>query len=124
MHWVERGRGRPLVLLHGNTMMGLDFLLSDLVEMAADGRRVIVPGRPGYGYSDRPRGRGPWSPEAQARVIAGLQAGRPRRTPGLRRGSNDARSAPPDPSHRLHRFLIQDLRGEALRVTCLRRVDA
>jgi hypothetical protein len=38
-------------------MMGLDFLLSDLVEMAADGRRVIVPDLPGYGY----RGRGPWA---------------------------------------------------------------
>jgi hypothetical protein len=66
-------------------MMGLDFLLSDLVEMAADGRRVIVPVRPGYRYSDQPRGRGPWGPEAQARVIAGLQAGRPRPTPGSHR---------------------------------------
>jgi pimeloyl-ACP methyl ester carboxylesterase len=69
LHYVERGRGAPLVLLHGNVMTGLDFLLSGLVERAAARYRVIVFDRPGYGYSERPRGGGAWGPEAQARLI-------------------------------------------------------
>ena len=55
LHYVERGEGAPLVLLHGLGTMGLDFLLSDLVELAARKYRVIVFDRPGYGHSDRPR---------------------------------------------------------------------
>jgi pimeloyl-ACP methyl ester carboxylesterase len=72
VHYVEKGQGDPLVLIHGNVTMGLDFLLSDLVAMAAQRYRVLVFDRPGYGHSERP-GRGPshWSPEAQARLLHG-----------------------------------------------------
>ncbi len=68
LHYTEAGSGPPLVLLHGNSMMGQDFLLSDLVRLAARKYRVIVIDRPGYGYSTRPRPES-WGPEAQARVI-------------------------------------------------------
>lgn len=76
LHYVERGEGDPLVLLHGNTMMALDFLLGDLVDMAARNHRVLIFDRPGYGHSERPRGR-EWGPEAQARLLHGalLQIG-------------------------------------------------
>jgi len=76
LHYVERGEGEPLVLLHGNTMMALDFLLGDLVGMAARNHRVIIFDRPGYGHSQRPRGRD-WGPEAQAHLLHGalLQIG-------------------------------------------------
>lgn len=69
LHYVERGHGDPVLLLHGNTLMGLDFLLSDLVDELATRYRVIVIDRPGYGYSDAPRGRRGRSPEAQAQVM-------------------------------------------------------
>lgn len=69
LHYVEVGSGEPLVLLHGNTTMGTDFLLSDLVSMAARSFRVIVFDRPGYGHSERPRGTTVWGPEAQANLI-------------------------------------------------------
>jgi pimeloyl-ACP methyl ester carboxylesterase len=76
LHYVERGDGEPLVLIHGNTMMALDFLLGDLVTMAARNHRVLIFDRPGYGHSERPRGRD-WGPEAQAHLLHGalLQLG-------------------------------------------------
>lgn len=73
LHYVEKGQGQPLVLLHGNTTMGMDFTLSGVFDRAAEQYRVIVFDRPGYGYSDRPRST-IWGPEAQARLLhAALQ---------------------------------------------------
>lgn len=68
LHYIERGEGEPLVLLHGNGALTRDFELSGLVARAAKKYRVVVFDRPGYGYSERPRGR-VWTPEAQARLF-------------------------------------------------------
>lgn len=68
LHYVERGRGAPVVLLHGNGSMIQDFETSGLVELAARKHRVIVLDRPGYGHSERPRSR-IWAAEAQADLI-------------------------------------------------------
>jgi pimeloyl-ACP methyl ester carboxylesterase len=68
LHYFERGRGKPLVLLHGNGSMIQDFQASGLIDMAAKNYRVIVFDRPGYGYSDRPRGT-IWTPDAQADLL-------------------------------------------------------
>jgi pimeloyl-ACP methyl ester carboxylesterase len=68
LHYLERGEGPPLVLLHGNGSMIQDFVSSGLVDMAARNHRVIVFDRPGYGHSTRPRGR-VWSPQAQADLL-------------------------------------------------------
>ena len=56
LHYVERGKGEPLVLLHGNGSMIQDFESSGLLDKAAKKYRVIVFDRPGYGHSRRPRG--------------------------------------------------------------------
>ncbi|CAO4185328.1 alpha/beta fold hydrolase [Methylorubrum populi] len=64
LHYVERGRGEALVLIHGNGTMIQDFLSSGIVDDLAERFRVIVLDRPGYGYSDRPRGV--WTPRAHA----------------------------------------------------------
>jgi pimeloyl-ACP methyl ester carboxylesterase len=69
LHYFEQGVGAPLVLLHGNGGMIQDFLSSGLVDRAAERHRVIVFDRPGYGYSERPRGR-LWTPDAQADLLA------------------------------------------------------
>ena len=69
LHWVERGQGQPLVLLHGMASMALDFMLSPLVPRAARKYRVIVFDRPGYGHSTRPRDGRDWGPEEHARLI-------------------------------------------------------
>lgn len=68
LHYLERGEGDPLVLLHGNGSMIEDFETSGLIDMAARKYRVIVFDRPGYGYSERPRGT-IWTPEAQADLL-------------------------------------------------------
>jgi pimeloyl-ACP methyl ester carboxylesterase len=73
LHYLERGDGEPLVLLHGNGSMIADFDSSGLIDMAAKKHRVIVFDRPGYGYSERPRST-IWTPAAQADLIhAALQ---------------------------------------------------
>jgi len=67
LHYIERGQGEPLVLIHGNGTMIQDFTVSGLVDRLADRYRVIVIDRPGYGYSARPRQL--WTPRAHARLF-------------------------------------------------------
>lgn len=69
LHYIDRGQGSPVVLIHGNGALVQDMLSSGLVEKLADKHRVIVFDRPGFGYSERPRSR-IWSPAAQARLLA------------------------------------------------------
>ena len=64
LHYVERGLGDPLVLLHGNGSMIEDFQSSGLIDLAAKQFKVIVFDRPGFGHSDRPRNV-IWTPDAQ-----------------------------------------------------------
>lgn len=68
LHYIERGEGPVLVLLHGNGVMANDFEHSGLLERAAEHYRVIVFDRPGFGYSERPRSK-VWTPQAQARLL-------------------------------------------------------
>jgi len=68
LHYVERGTGQPLVLLHGDGSMIQDFETSGLIEAAAKRYRVIVFDRPGFGYSERPRST-VWTPQAQAALL-------------------------------------------------------
>jgi pimeloyl-ACP methyl ester carboxylesterase len=73
LHYVERGSGQPLVLLHGNGSMIQDFETSGLLDLAAERYRVIAFDRPGYGHSERPRST-IWTPAAQADLLhAALQ---------------------------------------------------
>ena len=69
LHYVERGKGRPLVLFHGNGSMIQDFESSGLIDLAAKNYKVIVFDRPGFGHSLRPRNV-VWTPEAQADLFA------------------------------------------------------
>lgn len=68
LHYLERGEGPALVLLHGNGLFANDFDLSGLLDIAAQPYRVIAFDRPGFGYSERP-GDLSWTPEAQASLI-------------------------------------------------------
>lgn len=68
LHYVERGRGQPLVLLHGNGTSSQEIDSSGLIDILSTSYRVIAFDRPGYGYSERP-GRLHWDAEAQAELI-------------------------------------------------------
>jgi pimeloyl-ACP methyl ester carboxylesterase len=73
LHYVERGVGDPIVLLHGNGSMIQDFESSGLIDLTAKNYRVIVFDRPGFGHSSRPRSV-VWTPDAQAELINGALA--------------------------------------------------
>jgi pimeloyl-ACP methyl ester carboxylesterase len=68
LHYVERGTGDALVLLHGNGSMIEDFASSGLLDLAARKYRVLAFDRPGYGHSTRPR-RTIWTADKQADLI-------------------------------------------------------
>ncbi|MGJ7917236.1 alpha/beta fold hydrolase [Massilia sp. LXY-6] len=68
LHYIERGAGPVLVLLHGNGVLAEDFEHSGLLDRAAEHYRVIAFDRPGFGYSERPRSK-VWTPQAQARLL-------------------------------------------------------
>jgi pimeloyl-ACP methyl ester carboxylesterase len=68
LHYIERGQGPVLVLLHGNNVDAEDFEKSGVLDRAAERYRVIAFDRPGFGFSQRPRGT-IWTPEAQARLL-------------------------------------------------------
>lgn len=68
IHYIPRGKGRPVVLIHGNGTMAEDFVVSGLVDRLAAQYRVIAIDRPGFGRTERPRTR-LWTPSAQAHLI-------------------------------------------------------
>jgi pimeloyl-ACP methyl ester carboxylesterase len=69
LHYLERGEGRPVLLLHGNVVTADDFALSGLLDLAAGRQcRVVAFDRPGFGYSNRPLGA-MWSPQRQADLL-------------------------------------------------------
>ncbi len=69
IHYVERGEGEALVLLHGNGSSIQDFESSGLIDLASKEFRVIAFDRPGFGHTSRPRGKA-WSAEEQAHLFA------------------------------------------------------
>lgn len=68
LHYIEKGQGPALVLLHGNALTSSDFSLSGLLDSAAQPYRVIAFDRPGFGYSNRPDNL-KWTPEEQAKLF-------------------------------------------------------
>jgi hypothetical protein len=56
LHYSDRGEGSPVVLIHGNAVTGDDWNTSGVAEQLLQTHRVIIFDRPGFGYSERPRG--------------------------------------------------------------------
>ena len=69
LHYIDHGSGPCVVLLHGNAVSGADWESSGVVGGLASDHRVIAFDRPGFGYSERPRGT-VWTPKKQAELIA------------------------------------------------------
>ena len=68
LHYLDRGRGTPVVLFHGNAVHLEDFMASGLIDRLAARYRVIAFDRPGFGHSERPRNR-LWTADAQAALF-------------------------------------------------------
>ena len=69
VHVVDRGSGPPVIVLHGNGSMIEDPLSSTVIDLLAEGHRVIAIDRPGFGLSDRNQS-GEWTPEREAQHVA------------------------------------------------------
>jgi pimeloyl-ACP methyl ester carboxylesterase len=69
LHYLERGEGPPVVLIHGNVVSSEDFALCGVLDRLAARHRVVAFDRPGFGHSERPRGRY-WTAAAQAGLLA------------------------------------------------------
>ena len=69
LHYLDRGEGPPIVLLHGNGTMIEDWLVSGVFDALARSHRVIAFDRPGFGHTTRPRTT-IWTPRAQAALLA------------------------------------------------------
>jgi pimeloyl-ACP methyl ester carboxylesterase len=68
VHWLAKGEGPPVVLLHGASGNLRDFSFSLMDRIAAAGLRAIAFDRPGLGYTERPAERG-WEPGVQAAML-------------------------------------------------------
>ena len=68
LHYLDKGEGPVIVLLHGIGSYAGEMELSGLPDLLARNYRVLVFDRPGYGYSERPRGQD-WTAERQAQVL-------------------------------------------------------
>lgn len=68
LHYSDRGTGSPVVLIHGNAVTGADWNTSGVADKLLSNHRVIIFDRPGFGYSDRPRGR-IWTASRQAELL-------------------------------------------------------
>lgn len=56
LHHSDRGKGTPVVLIHGNAVSADDWSTSGVADVLLRTHRVIVFDRPGFGHSKRPRG--------------------------------------------------------------------
>lgn len=72
LHFLDRGRGRPVVFLHGAAMLAEELFCGPAGAALAAEFRVLAFDRPGYGHSGR--GEGLAGPAAQARLIHGALA--------------------------------------------------
>jgi pimeloyl-ACP methyl ester carboxylesterase len=68
LHYSDRGQGSPLMLIHGNVVAGNDWDASGVAGLLLSNHRVIIFDRPGFGYSDRPRGA-MWTADQQAELL-------------------------------------------------------
>lgn len=68
LHYIERGKGQPVVFLHGNGAMVEDMLISGAIDQTARRYRAVAFDRPGFGHSTRPPGRN-WTAAAQASIL-------------------------------------------------------
>lgn len=68
LHYTDRGTGSPVVLVHGNAVSGHDYDTSGVAEALIRTNRLIIFDRPGFGHSERPRGRA-WTAAQQAELL-------------------------------------------------------
>lgn len=69
VHYVDEGRGRPILMCHGNPTWS--FLYRDVIARLRDEFRCVALDYPGFGLSDRPAGYG-YTAQEHAAVVTEL----------------------------------------------------
>jgi len=67
MHYVDEGRGEPVLFVHGTPTWSFEFRA--LIRAVRGSRRAIAPDHLGFGLSERPQGFA-YTPEAHAHALA------------------------------------------------------
>ncbi len=68
LHYTDRGAGPAVALVHGNAVSGHDYDTSGIAGALLRTNRVVIFDRPGFGHSERPRGRS-WTAAQQAELL-------------------------------------------------------
>jgi haloalkane dehalogenase len=66
MHYVDEGRGEPVLFVHGTPTWSFEF--RHLIQALSGEARCVAPDHLGFGLSDRPSGF-PYTPEAHAAAL-------------------------------------------------------
>lgn len=54
LHVIDRGDGSPVMMIHGASANAREYLLTLEPELSGEMVRLLIPDRPGHGYSGRP----------------------------------------------------------------------
>ena len=74
LHWVEKGEGRPVVMIHGLAGSHCNFTYALMDRLADKGYRAIAVDRPGCGWSERDGDEQARIPNQAAMIAAWLEA--------------------------------------------------
>jgi len=73
LHWVEKGEGQPVVMIHGLAGSHYNFTYAMLDQLAEKGYRAIAVDRPGCGWSERDGDEQARIPNQAAMIAAWLE---------------------------------------------------
>ncbi len=74
LHWVEKGEGKPVVMIHGLAGSHCNFTYALMDRLAEKGYRAIALDRPGCGWSERDSDDQARIPNQAAMIAAWLEA--------------------------------------------------
>ncbi|WP_203292134.1 alpha/beta fold hydrolase [Maricaulis parjimensis] len=74
IHWIEKGEGHPVVMIHGLAGSHANFTYAMLDKLAEKGYRAIAIDRPGCGWSERDGDEQARIPNQAAMIAAWLEA--------------------------------------------------
>ena len=70
IHVIEQGEGDPVLMIHGASANAREFTFTLVPELENEGLQLIIPDRPGFGFTDRFENAASLGEQAQAMAVA------------------------------------------------------